>query len=91
MIDTTLASERAAPASAGGAKVSSLSKYRERAEAKKHKANRLAMLMAKFLEADAADDEAGKQMYGRGLSGYTRTELNKAFAAAKRAGIGEPA
>jgi len=65
-------------------KVSSLEKAGQRRKDRVDREARLHLLMAEFLAADARGDEDGKKMYGRGLSGYTRAELNAAEAAARR-------
>lgn len=65
--------------------VSMAAKREEKARARQRK-NRLMKLMHQFMdaaEAVPADSDAMK-MIGRGLSGYSKTELNEANRVAKR-------
>lgn len=64
--------------------VTSLSKQREKRENERHRRNRLLMLMHSFLDAADKGDTDSQRLIGRGLSGYTREELNAAEAEARK-------
>jgi hypothetical protein len=67
-------------------KVASIAAKRAEKELARQRKNRLMMLMHQFM--DAADktppDEAMMKLVGRGLSGYTKPEINEANRVAKR-------
>jgi len=67
-------------------KVVSIAPKRAEKELARQRKNRLMMLMHQFMDAAASDppDEAMMKLVGRGLSGYSKTEINEANRVARR-------
>lgn len=67
-------------------KVASIAVKRAEKDLARQRKNRLMMLMHQFMDASdkTPPDEDMMKMCGRGLSGYTKTEINEANRVAKR-------
>jgi hypothetical protein len=67
-------------------KVASIAVKRAEKELARQRKNRLMMLMHQFMDATdlTPPDEATMKMCGRGLSGYSKEEINEAYRVALR-------
>lgn len=67
-------------------KVASIAVKRAEKDLARQRKNRLMMLMHEFMDASdkLPPDEDMMKLIGRGLSGYTKTEINEANRVAKR-------